>query len=216
MKTLQHLNGDIFVAVDVETTGDTPGFHEVVQIALVPLDSNLNEIEVMPFYINLKPERPETAQKAAMKVNKLDIEDLQLKGMDRWVACDMLRKWIDTTLGLGYNKYGTKKARLRPVGHNFVGFDQVMLKAWLEDCGEEYTEFFYPIGADTMLEGASINTKFGMRGVDPKLPKLVIKEMCREMGIPYEAYKHHDALYDARLAGRLFKKLMETDIVGLI
>ena len=36
-----HLNGNILCAVDVETTGLEVGFHEIWQIAVLPLDSNI-------------------------------------------------------------------------------------------------------------------------------------------------------------------------------
>lgn len=211
---MQHLNGDIFAAIDVETTGGLAGFHEVVQIAILPLDSNLDVIPVTPFNIKIKPSYPERAEKEAMKVNRLDLDELYRTGFDRVAAIDLLHEWIEHTLELGYNKWGTKSCRLRPVGHNYAGFDQAMVKAWL-DIGTDYHEIFYPHCEDTMIEGNSTNLKLAMRGREKHFEKVGLNAMCKKMGVPYEPNKHHDALYDAHLTAQLFKKLMTTDIVGL-
>ena len=211
---IRHLNGDIFAAVDVETTGNIVGFHEVIQVAILPLDNLLNEIDVLPFYINIKPQHPSRADSAAMRVNRLDLNKLCQTGMDPIAAADLLKDWMDKTLKLGYNKYGTKPCRFRPVGHNYAGYDCEMVRAWL-DQGLSYEEFFHPHCHDTMLEGVALNTKLSMRGKQLHFDKVGLNAMCKKMGIEYEQGKHHDALYDTRLTAQLFKKLMNTDFVGL-
>ena len=40
---LVHLNGNLMAAVDLETTGTQPGYHEIIQIAVVPLDSEFQK-----------------------------------------------------------------------------------------------------------------------------------------------------------------------------
>ena len=57
---LVHLNGCLMAAVDLETTGTRPGYHEIIQIAVVPLDSDFKPLaDVRPFYTLVKPNHPE-------------------------------------------------------------------------------------------------------------------------------------------------------------
>jgi hypothetical protein len=48
---LVHLNGHLLAAIDLETTGTRPGYHEIIQIACVPLDSDIKPLAgATPFY----------------------------------------------------------------------------------------------------------------------------------------------------------------------
>jgi DNA polymerase III epsilon subunit-like protein len=77
--SLAHLNGHLMVAFDVETTGDEAGHHEMIQLAVVPLDSDFKPHQgLRPFYHNIAPEFPENAQRAASVVHGLNLADLVL------------------------------------------------------------------------------------------------------------------------------------------
>ena len=107
--SMQHWNGDQMCVMDTETTGLDPNWHEMIQIALLPLDSNLNvRKDVLPFYIELIPEHPERADPEAMSVNKQKFTDIAIRGHDREAAKDLLVEWIKK-LGLPCTKYGTDR-----------------------------------------------------------------------------------------------------------
>ena len=68
---MEHWNGNQICAMDTETTGLDPFWHEIVQIAILPLDSNMEpRQDVLPFYINMIPQCPERVDREAVKVNK--------------------------------------------------------------------------------------------------------------------------------------------------
>ena len=214
--SMQHLNGDIFCVIDVETTGDILGHHEVVQICLLPLDSNMEVIQdVLPFYMNIKPDRPEAAQKAAMKVNKLDMFKLCSTGIDKFAAIGLLKNWMYETLKLPYNKSGYHRCRVVPVGHNYCGFDYGFIRAWFDECSEDYNEFFSFHPRDTMIFAAGINDRMAMRAKAVPFPKLGLKDIAKVLGVDYDTSRHHDALYDCQLTANVFKQLAFTDIVGM-
>lgn len=59
---LLHLNGHIMAAVDVETTGLRPRYHDVIQVAVVPLNSDFKPLEgALPFYGEMQPRHPRTS-----------------------------------------------------------------------------------------------------------------------------------------------------------
>src|SRR3989304_985946 len=73
---LVHLNGNLLASIDLETTGLRAGYHEPIQIAVVPLNSDIRPLEgVRPFYTTIRPEHPER-QDGAGYVHGLKIEDL--------------------------------------------------------------------------------------------------------------------------------------------
>ena len=52
-------NGNLLASIDLETTGTQPGYHEIIQIAVVPLNSDIRPNNDLPvFYQNIKPKRP--------------------------------------------------------------------------------------------------------------------------------------------------------------
>ena len=76
---LVHLNGCLMAAVDLETTGTRPGYHEIIQIAVVPLDSDFRPLaDVRPFYTLVKPEHPEREIEAAKHKHKIPMTELLL------------------------------------------------------------------------------------------------------------------------------------------
>ena len=93
------LNGNILAALDIETTGLLDAYHDIVQVAVVPLDNNLDPIDINPFYMDIKPDHPERATPKAMQVNGLSLEELAL-APDRWEVADYFDEWWEN-LGLG-------------------------------------------------------------------------------------------------------------------
>ena len=53
------LNSNTMAAVDIETTGSVVGYHEIIQIAIVPLTPDLDPWDKAPFYMDIRPDFPE-------------------------------------------------------------------------------------------------------------------------------------------------------------
>ena len=55
-KNLLHNNGHIMAVIDVETTGLTPRHNDIVQVCVLPIDSDFKPLkDVNPFYAEMKP-----------------------------------------------------------------------------------------------------------------------------------------------------------------
>ena len=81
---LLHLNGNLLVSVDLETTGRRPGYHEIIQIACVPLGPELKPAPgLLPFYTEIKPNFPERAEQQAKFKHNIPMEQLLLHAPDQ-------------------------------------------------------------------------------------------------------------------------------------
>lgn len=200
--SMQHWNGCQMIAIDTETTGLDPTFHEIVQIAMLPLDSNLKPREdVVPFYMTLKPEYPERIDPRALKINNLKPADLVLDGIDKDKATVLLQEWIDK-LKLPYTKYGNRM-KIIPLGQNF-SFDKAFIIAWLGV--DLYSEIFHYHHRDTMHTAAFLNDRAGWHAERVPFPKINLTYLCNLLNIRRE--RAHDALEDAAATAELYRKLI--------
>jgi DNA polymerase III epsilon subunit-like protein len=190
-------NGNLLSAVDVETSGLEPGWHEILQIAIQPLDSQIEPLEgVQPFYMNIKPEYPERASKKAMSVNKLDLDWLLVHAPDQWKVAELLDEWWER-LDLPINR------TLMPLAHNWQ-YEAGFLKAWL---GIEQThQFFHPYARDTMETAIYLNDRAYMRGETILFDRLRLRDVCKHYGVTNE--HEHDALGDVRATAAVYKHMV--------
>jgi len=85
---MSHWNGNILCAGDIKTSGPNPEEDELLQFAILPLNSNLElSKEIKPFFIYLKPEK---------------------EGMEPIQGIDVFDKWADS-LQLEETRFGRRK-----------------------------------------------------------------------------------------------------------
>src|SRR3972149_8950463 len=117
------LNSHMLAVVDTETLGLVAGYHDLVQVAILPLNSDLDPYPgINPFYMNMRPEFPERASAGALAKNGLDLDELS-QAPDKYDVADYLEEWF---LGLQL-----------PMGKRIIylcqnsPFDIAFLKSWL-------------------------------------------------------------------------------------
>ncbi len=194
---MTHLVGNVLAAIDFETTGRRPGYHEIVQIAILPLDHNLQPHPDVPtFYLNIRPNHPERCERGAFAVHGLDVDLLMLHAPSQDRAIDLLLEWFNR-LDLPQNRV------VVPLAHNWP-FESAFLKMWL---GIELTDqIFHSHARDSMLLAASINDRAFFTGEKIPFSKLGLVPLCKQLGIEYT--KAHDALADCQAATELYKRLL--------
>lgn len=197
---MQNLNGHVMCAIDTETTGEDPDCHEIIQIAVIPLDTNLKPMnDVMPFYVDMIPRYPERANLDAMSINKLDLAKLCLNGFDRDRAADLFIDWIDR-LRLPIGK------RIIPLGCNWP-FDRDMIRKWLG--AKTFNLYFDAQYRDVMSFAASTNDIAGWRGMDFPYAKTKLSFLANLCNV--ERSRAHDALEDARCTAEVYRSLLTQD-----
>jgi DNA polymerase III epsilon subunit-like protein len=192
-QSLVNLRGSVMAAVDVETTGRMPGYHEIIQIAVQPLDSNLDPIpDVHPFYMKVAPEYPE---REATTVHGLDLADLKATAVSQSRCADMFDEWFQR-LELPFRK------SLVPLAHNWA-FEAGFLKAWLGL--ESFGQFFHPHPRDSMMLGIALNDRAMFQCEPLPFSSVGLKSMCETLKIAHP--NAHDALGDALSEAKLYKAL---------
>jgi len=194
---MNHLDGNILAAIDFETTGRRPGYHEVIQVAILPLDQHLQpHTEIPSFYLNIRPNHPERCEKGAGLVHGIDMDLLQLHAPGQARAIDMLCDWF-RDIDLPQNRL------VIPLAHNWA-FESSFLKGWLGPSLVD--QIFHSHGRDSMGLAASLNDRAFFIGEPIPFPKLSLVMLCRQLGILYE--NAHDAMADCRATAELYKRLL--------
>lgn len=206
--SMVHWNGNQLCAIDCETTGLDPHYHELIQICILPLDSNVQpRKDILPFYIELVPDYPERASFEAMKVNRLNFAKIGQRGHDRLQAVDMLEEWIKK-LKLPTTKYGNSK-RIIPLGQNYT-FDQSFIQAWLGVT--TYNDLFSYQYRDTQRAALYLNDRAGMHAEDVPFAITDLDFLARRSGV--ESVRAHDALSDCVTTAGIYRYMLQRGLLG--
>jgi DNA polymerase III epsilon subunit-like protein len=194
---LVHLNGCLMAAVDLETTGTQAGYHEIIQIAVVPLDSDIRPLAgVQPFYTLVKPKHPERESEAARHKHKIPMEELLLHAPESEQVADWLCEWFER-LKLPFKKC------LIPLAHNWA-FESSFLKAWL---GVDMTDqIFHSHARDGMLYAVALNDRAAFKGEPALFNRVSLSTLCAKLNIVNT--NPHDALADCIAEAEVYRTLL--------
>lgn len=195
---MTHLNGNLLCVIDVETTGLVPGYHDIWQLSILPLDNSIRPLQsVMPFYINLKLKYPERADPQAIKIATPEFARLQQHAIDPWKAVDLFETWFEQ-LKLPQRK------RLMPLGQNWV-YDRSHVMEWLGG-PLSFDHFFHFHYRDTMAAALFINDRSDQFCEKIPFPQVGLGELCtRTQTLNLKA---HDALQDCVATAEVYRKLL--------
>jgi len=199
---MKHLNGNLLCAVDVETTGVNFDRHEIMEVAFLPLDSNLDPLRGVPIFdMLLKPEFPDRIDPDVFRVTHIDRTELMLNGMDKWRAADLFTEWFEK-LGLPMNK------RIVPLAHNWQ-FDSAFIKKWLG-----FTAYDLMIDGryrDTMCVSLWMNDRADILNEPCPFQKNNLGYLALNLGISSEGA--HRALNDCIMTAKIYKQMVHRGMV---
>jgi DNA polymerase III epsilon subunit-like protein len=85
-----HLNGNLFCAVDTETTGLDPEKHSVIEVCVLPLNSDYSiNKSILPFNMQMQPIPGKVVDREAMTINKIDLPKVMTSCVDAYKAADL-------------------------------------------------------------------------------------------------------------------------------
>lgn len=197
-KGMTHLNGHMLCAVDVETTGERPGFHDLIQICVLPADYKLEPWkDYVPFYTSLQLKRPENASEEARIKTRLKWSEAQLNGLEPYRAADLFEEWF-MKLGLAPGK------RIVPLAHNWP-FDRGFIIDWLGE--ENFRQFFDGRYRDTMVTAAFCNDRADFCIEPYPYAKINLEYLAGTLKISHE--RAHDALGDCITTLEVYRQMCQ-------
>jgi DNA polymerase III epsilon subunit-like protein len=179
----------MLVAIDFETTGLLPGWHEPIEWAAVPLSDRLTPIG-KSFHSLLRPEHPERGA-AAQGTHGIDAVELRESPTQELVV-DRFADWADS-----FNE------RLTPLAHN-LAFEWSFLSAWLGVPLRD--QLFSYRGRDTAVLAGAINDYAALRGSERPFREISLAYLSKKLGAHNS--NPHRALSDAICTGEVYRAML--------
>lgn len=213
----KHLNGNVFAAIDTETTGADLEKHEVVEVAIIPLTYQYEVSKLPIFHIQIIPDFPENIDiEASRKVpilqqyyadklikTKSDIVSLRINGLPSHIAAELLVEWFEKKLQLAPGK------RIIPIGCNYA-FDRGMLQKWLGNKTYEY--IFSDLYRDVQVTANYLNDLACEVSNEYPFQKVNLQYLCSTLKIERSGAAH-TALDDAYVTAKVYKEMLTRSLI---
>ncbi len=194
--SMQHLNGHLLCAIDTETTGLKPGYHDIWQVAVLPLDANIEPLKgINPFCMDIKMQHPDRLDKAAIP-NMPEFVRRQTHAVESFTCADLFDEWFDR-LELPIHK------RIVPLAQNWP-FDREFLKDWLGV--ESFNQAFFPVYRDTMAAAAFDSDLCDFRSEKVLYTEYNLNFICSKLDV--HNAKAHDALQDCIATAECYRRML--------
>jgi DNA polymerase III epsilon subunit-like protein len=192
-------NGNLLCSIDIETSGKDPETHEIVQLAIVPLNWDYTPLKKIKAFNHLICPAGELDPEST-KVHGLTMDILSLAPPKERVI-DRLITWVNS-IDLVFDR------RLIMLAHN-SSFEIKWLNKFLTL--KTYESMFNAATRDSMTLALGINDIAAQRGRRPPFERVSLPWLCTHFGVTN--HKAHDAYYDALACAKVYKHLLNTDIL---
>lgn len=196
---LMNLNGHVMCSIDTETTGLTPGKHDIIEFACVPLDADLRPMDVVPFHTTIRPKMrfPDSVSEEAMNVNGLKIDELLMSGLEPFRAAELFEQWVENLQLAPYKK-------IAPLGKNWP-FDRGFINDWLGPLTTD--SLFWHRYRDLSPVALYLNDKAEFDAVPCPFPQTGLGEIRNSLKLP--PVKQHRALDDALSVAECYRAMLK-------
>jgi len=182
------------LVIDTETSGTDPALHSILSFACLVWE-NGSEGNSLSFLV--REASKVVADPEAMKINGIDLSDIQAKGCTPRAAVDS----IDTFCAQNFPE-SRRGDKVVLAGHN-ICFDVAFLRRLYAVAGRNFDAIF----SHRMIDTASIVRFLGLAGF-LDLPEPSSDSAFRHFGIAPDRNSRHTALGDARATHALLNHLI--------
>lgn len=194
-----HCNGHKICAIDTETTGLDFKLNDIIDIAIIPLDYNLDpDPDYPPFWLELQPAK-DVKHIDFGYVRKAAVEHAWQHGMNPIAAGDLFIEWVKR-LDLPERK------RIMPLAQNWP-FDRDFIREWLGDAS--FNLYFDGHYRDLLPVSLFVNDGDDFHNERYHFPKHRLSYVCSQLGIQCDDGLFHTAQYDAVKTAEAYKKLCQ-------
>lgn len=188
---------DVFVALDLETTGLNPFTNEITQLAAVAATPELlPDNTIAHFNIYIQPENLTTVEPKALAKSHLSLDFLMSHGVD---SSSALRLWHDWLRQLTEKRGG----RIIPIGFNYI-FDRDFLINFMGF--EAYNATFGAHARDVMRVFTYVYDRLSFAEYNPGFTSLGLAKCCEALKV--ENVRAHDAIHDTLATLECYRRLM--------
>ena len=174
--------------IDVETTGLTPGYHEMIDIGIVMTD--LDGVELDRLFLRIQPQHPERTEEGARAVNAFDEA--------RWREQGALAPADAVAAIMRFHRQVAADRRVLMVAFN-SHFDAAFLDHLFRAAERSWRELYHYF----ILDLPSMAWSQGMRG-------LTGSSLAAVLGVPDEPHvaADHTGITGAALNARIYRALV--------
>ena len=196
--SLTHLNGNVMCAIDTATTGLQAGFHDLIRICIMPLDSEFKPVPSHPpLELDLIPKRKQNIDLKHPYISKMKIFEICQRGLDPDKTADFFGEWFDR-LALPIGK------KIVPLAYNWP-HDRGFIIDWLG--WAEFERVFHGHYRDAMCAANYANDRSAFCAERPPYPKLGLSEICKALGI--ERDRSHEPIQDCMSTAQAYRRMMK-------
>lgn len=194
-----HLNSNLLCAVAIQTTGPDAQKHELLEIAVIPLNEKCEiKKKGLPFNVMIKPEYP---QRAEYNIPNDYLMHVCKVGFDKYDAADLFEKWF-YKLELKDNK------RIMVLAHDWA-FKRDFIKEWLQPTA--FSTCFDTRYRDTQAIGLFYNDYFDRLAEPCPFPKVALSYMSAMRRIDYN--KINNVIDECDTVVKLYRNLIGTRVL---
>ena len=190
---MKHEKQKILAAFDLETSGLDPAVHDIIEIAIVPLNPDFKRSDLPEFTARIKAVHPENA----------DPESLKISGLNPFEGEDIQKVATDITKWMSDNHIERRAAG----GHN-LRFDLDFFQIKFPSLFRIFSSHFH----DSMQLAIIINDISLLQTGKKLFPSVSLRNLKLQLGM--EDPVQHRAMDDALDAAELYRRLQTKLIIN--